>query len=443
MNSEVFAQLSPRELVLRCAIPSMITMVFGSLYSIADGLFVGRFVGEDALAAINLVMPVITIVFAFSNMIATGSSVHISILLGGKDREGASQVFSFSILFILLLSCVLGVLGFGCAEPFIRLLAPRATEQAIQYSIEYLRVYAIFAPLLLVFYATDNYLRVCSKEKLSMTIGIATQILNVVLDILLIAVLRQGVRAAALASCLSMSAGSLITLFLFWGKRLDIYYTTARISWQKFLRILANGSSEFFSNIASSILSLVINLVLLKYGGTTAVAAFSVVMYVDGIVGMLIFGLCEAMQPAISYCYGARLTEKVKALFRCVLLGAIFFSLLSMLFMLFAGKYVAPLFVAPENKELLTVSINAMKIFSFSYLVGWADTCFSSFFTALERPARSLIVSLFGTLIFPVLFLLLLSVRFGLNGVWLAPTVAGFASGILTLGLAVTMKPKR
>ena len=105
-----------------------------------------------------------------------------------------------------------------------------------------------------------------------------------------------------------------------------------------------------------------------------------------------------AMQPAISYCYGARLKEKVKALFRCVLLGAIFFSLLSMLFMLFAGKYVAPLFVAPENKELLTVSINAMKIFSFSYLVGWADTCFSSFFTALERPAHSLIVSLMPTL---------------------------------------------
>ena len=139
-----------------------------------------------------------------------------------------------------------------------------------------------------------------------------TQILNVVLDILLIVVLRQGVRAAALASCLSMSVGSLITLFLFVGKRLDLYYTTARISWQKFLRILANGSSEFFSNIASSILSLVMNLVLLRYGGTTAVAAFSVVMYVDGIVGMLIFGLCEAMQPAISYCYGARLITSVK-----------------------------------------------------------------------------------------------------------------------------------
>lgn len=443
MNSEVFAQLSPRKLVLRCAIPSIITMVFGSLYSIADGLFVGRFVGEDALAAINLVMPVITIVFAFSNMIATGSSVHISILLAEKDREGASQVFSFSIVFILLLSCVLGVLGFGCADPFVRLLAPGATEQAIQCSIEYLRVYAVFAPLLLVFYATDNYLRICSKENLSMVIGIATQILNVVLDIFLIAILRQGVRAAALASCLSMAIGSLITLFLFLGKRLDLYYTTARISWQKFLRILANGSSEFFSNIASSILSLVMNLVLLKYGGTTAVAAFSVVMYVDSIVGMLIFGLCEAMQPAISYCYGARLIEKVKALFRCVLLGAILFSLLSMLFMLLAGKHIAPLFVATENKELLTVSIDAMKIFSFSYLVGWADTCFSSFFTALERPARSLIVSLFGTLIFPILFLLLLSAKFGLNGVWLAPTVAGFASGMLTLCLAATLKLKR
>lgn len=440
MNSEVFAKLSPWRLIFRCAIPSMVTMVFGALYSVADGLFVGRFIGQDALAAVNLIMPVITIVFAFSNMIATGASVQISILLGKKDREGASRIFSFSIKVIILLSCVFGLLWYGFAEPFIRLLSPGADEQAVRYSVEYLRIYAVFSPTLLVFFATDNYLRVCGREKISMWISILSQSLNVVLDAVLIAILGLGIRAAAMTSCVSMALGSAVTLFLFTGKRMDLYYTRKNIPLQQFLRILANGSSEFFSNIAASVMSIVLNLFLLKYGGTTAVAAFSVVMYVDSIVGMLIFGLCDALHPAISYCYGAGLIEKVKALFRRVLLCSIFFSVCSMLFMLLAGKSVAPLFVKPEDTELLEVSINAMKIFSFSYLVGWADMCFSSFFTALERPIRSFIVSLFGTLLFPILFLFILSGMWGLNGVWLMPTIAGFASGILTLLLAVTLK---
>ena len=440
MNSEVFADLPPTKLILRCAVPSMVTMVFGALYSMADGLFVGRFIGQDALAAVNLIMPVITIVFAFSNMIATGSSVQISILLGRKDREGASRVFSFSIKVILLLSCVLGLLGYWKAEPFIRLISPGADANAIQYGVEYLRVYAVFAPLLLVFFATDNYLRVCGKETVSMWIGIVSQLANVVLDAVLIAGLGMGVRAAAATSCVSIAVGSVVTLSLFAGGRMDLYYTGKTIPLKNFLRILANGSSEFFSNIAASVMTVILNLFLLKHGGTTAVAAFSVVMYVDSIVGMLTFGLCDALQPAISYCYGAGLIEKVKAIFKCILLCSIFFSLCSMLFMLFVGQYVAPLFVKPEDTELLKLSISAMKIFAFSYLAGWMDTCFSSFFTALERPARSFIASLFGTLIFPVLFLFALSEIWGLNGVWLMPTVAGFASGMLVLLLAATLK---
>ena len=439
MNSEVFANLPPAKLILRCAVPSMVTMMFGALYSMADGLFVGRFIGQDALAAVNLIMPVITIVFAFSNMIATGSSVQISILLGRKDREGASRVFSFSIKFILLLSCVFGLLGYWGAGPFIRLISPGADAQAIRYSVEYLRMYAAFAPLLLVFFATDNYLRVCGKETISMWIGIVSQLANIVLNAILIAGLGMGIRAAAATSCVSIAAGSVVTLLLFAGNRMDLYFTRKNIPLENFLRILANGSSEFFSNIASSVMSVILNLFLLKYGGT-AVAAFSVVMYVDSIVGMLIFGLCDALQPAISYCYGAGLIEKVKAIFHLILVCSIFFSLCSMLFMLFLGQYVAPLFVKAENTELLELSISAMKIFAFSYLTGWMDTCFSSFFTALERPARSFIVSLFGTLVFPILFLFILSGIWELNGIWLMPAVSGIASGTLTLLLAATLK---
>ena len=443
MDSEIFEKLPPTKLFFRCAVPSMVTMAFASLYQIADGLFVGRFIGGDALAAINLIMPFIMIVFGFANLIATGASVRVSVLLGAKKREEASQIFTFTLKVLFLLSCVLGFLGLVFAEEFVRFLAPGATELAIEYGITYTRVYAAFAPLMLIFHATDNYLRACGKEKLSMWLSIGTQTLNILLDVVLIVFLGQGVWAAAFTSCLSMALGSVITLCLFRGKRMDLYYTKGKIKLSVFLRILANGSSEFFSSISMSIMSIVFNFFLLKYGGTTAVAAFSVIMYVDSFVGMFLFGMADSLQPAISYCYGAGLMDKVKAIFRRIILGAVVLSVASLLFMMFAGQYVAPLFVKPEDTELLKVSIIGMKLFSLSYLTGWVDMCFSSYFTALERPGRSLLTSFFGTLVFPIGALFLLTPTLKLNGVWLSSVTSCTISAVFTILLYLTMNTNK
>jgi len=441
MDSEIFEKLPPTKLFFRCAVPSMVTMAFASLYQIADGLFVGRFIGGDALAAINLIMPIIMIVFGFVNLIATGASVRVSVLLGAKKREEASQIFTFTLKVLFLLSCVLGFLGLVFAEEFVRFLAPGATALAIEYGITYTRVYAAFAPLMLIFHATDNYLRACGKEKLSMWLSIGTQTLNILLDVVLIVFLGQGVWAAAFTSCLSMALGSVVTLCLFRRKRMDLYYTKGKIKLSVFLRILANGSSEFFSSISMSIMSIVFNFFLLKYGGTTAVAAFSVIMYVDSFVGMFLFGMADSLQPAISYCYGAGLMDKVKAIFRRIILGAVVLSVASLLFMMFAGQYVAPLFVKPEDTELLKVSIIGMKLFSLSYLTGWVDMCFSSYFTALERPGRSLLTSFFGTLVFPIGALFLLTPTLKLNGVWLSSVTSCTISAVFTILLYLTMNP--
>lgn len=365
MDSAIFLKLPPTKLFFRCAIPSMISMVFGALYQIADGLFVGRFIGQDALASVNIVTPVLMMVFAFSNMIAVGASVRISVLLGENSREEASRVFSFTVKVIALLSILIGILGLMFARPLVRLLAPGATEQAIAYGVTYVRMYALFAPLVPIFFATDNFLRVCGRMKASMWLGVGSQVLNVVLDGLLIGIFRQGVWAAAFTSCLSMTLGSVVSPWLFRNKRLDLYYTSGRVPAVAFAPILANGSSEFFSNIAMSVMSLAYNFFLLRYGGTTGVAAFSVILYVDSIVGMLVFGMCDAMQPAISYCHGAGLPGKVKALFMRLLLGAAVLSVLALLFMRFAGRYVAPLFVKPEDTELLALSVAGMNIFLF------------------------------------------------------------------------------
>jgi Na+-driven multidrug efflux pump len=189
-----------------------------------------------------------------------------------------------------------------------------------------------------------------------------------------------------------------------------------------------------------SVMSVTYNFFLLQFGGTTAIAAFSVIMYVDSIMGMLVFGMCDAMQPAISYCYGVGNKEKVRALFKRVLIGSIVLSAASMLFMMFVGEFVAPLFIKPTDTTLLTVSITGMKIFSLSYLTGWVDMCFSSYFTAIEPPVRSMVTSFFGTLVFPIAALFVLTPVLALNGIWLSALASCTASALFALMLYLTMK---
>lgn len=439
-ESNIFATTPPTQLFLRCAIPAAVTSAFGALYSVADGIFVGRFIGENALAAVNLMMPVILIVEALSNMVATGASVNISLLLGRGDRENASRFFSFAVKLIIAFSCLVGVLGILFARQFVTLMAPGASDEAVSLAADYLTVYSAFAPLVPMYFATDNFLRVCGKQRFSMIVGVATQVANVIMDFVLIVILHQGVMAAALSSCVAISAGSVVTLLAFRGKRLDVYYTGGRLPARQLGRILANGSSEFLSNIATSVMGMVMNLFLLRYGGTQAVAAFAIVMYVDSVIGMLAFGVCDALQPALSFCYGANMLDRMRAIFRRVLVATVAIAIASFLFMLLVGPYAATIFVKPGDDALLQMSVVAVQLFSFSYLVGWIDLCFSSYFTALDRPVRSLVVSLFGTLVLPIVLLVLLTSQFGLNGVWLSATAAAVASGLLTLILAKTMR---
>ena len=441
MNSNMFIELPARKLFIKCVVPAVITAVFGALYSVIDGIFVGRFLGESALAAVNLIMPIIMIVEAISNMIATGASVNISILLGKQKREEASRVFSFSVKFILLFSCVISVLGFFLARQFVTLIAPGATAEAIRMGAEYLKVFALFGPLIPVYFAMDNYLRVCGKQKLSMLINISTQVINVGLTFEFIVLLHQGVKAAAAASSISIVFGSVVTLILFMGKRMDVHYMRGNIPAVQFFRIIANGSSVLFTNIATSIMSVIMNLFLLRFGGTTAVAAFSIVMYVDSVIGMITFGISDALQPAISYCYGAKATDRVREIFRIILFVTIILSLGVFCLMFLVGPDLAKIFIKPGDTALLAMSVTAVQIFAFSYLVGWIDTCFSSLFTALDMPGRSLMVSIFGTLVFPVAFLFILTAVWDLKGVWLMAPVSALASGILTLILAKTINP--
>ena len=154
-NSLAFETQSPSKLFLHCALPAMCSMVFGALYTIADGIFVGRYVGENALAAVNLAMPLVNISFAIADMIAVGSSVQIAMFLGERNKEAANRIFSFSIKIIFAVSILTGLFFLFFTKPVFMLMG--ANGQALQYAFVYMGVYALFSPVTMVYYAADNY----------------------------------------------------------------------------------------------------------------------------------------------------------------------------------------------------------------------------------------------------------------------------------------------
>lgn len=437
-NSIMFEKLHPTKLFIKCSLPAVLSMLFSGLYAIADGIFVGKCIGSDALAAVNLIMPLIAISFALAELIAVGSSVQLASLLGQKENEKASRTFSVCIKAIVGISVIIGAIFLLWGKPLLMLMGTDGT--ALAYGIEYIRVYGIFAPLIIVYFAIDNYLRICGKQTYSMVLNITTALLNIFFDFLFLVVLKQGVWSAALASCISISVGTVMAFYPFLRNRLELKFVKGTIPIRQFTQLAANGSSEFFANIAGSIFSFILNIVLLSLGGATAVAAMSVVMYAESLAASVIVGICESMQPAISYCQGAGLKKRMYALEKRVLFSAAVLSVLSCLLLRYCGRWIMPFFVKAGDTELLALSIHAMSLYALSYLVNWIDGCLSAFLTALGQVGRSFAVSIMGTLIFPLTGLAVLVPMLGFDGVCLMPLFTGAISAVLAIVLVTTIK---
>lgn len=429
-QNRIFQEMAPAKLFLRCALPNMISMAVVSLYTIADGIFVGHYIGAEALAAINLVMPLIMMSFALSDMVAVGSSVQIAIWLGKGDEKTAGSIFSSSCLFILLSAIIMGTAAYVFAWPLVHFLG--ASGDVASLAVRYMRIYAVFSIFIMHFFAVDNYLRICGKVHYSMAMNVGMALANIFLDWIFIGIMRWGIEAAALASCLSLMVGNFICFYPFFRGKLLLRFTKKLIPMKMVSNIIANGSSEFFNNISGSVCMMIFNAALMSYGNYLAVAAFSIIMYVDSVVKALMFGMADSLQPAISYNFGAENPSRVRAIEKIGQISAFLLSLLVFILMETLGDTLISWF-SNGNTELTSMSVHGMRIFAFSYLLSWCPVLSGSFFTALNRPVFSLITASCNTLIFPVSSLLFLSEFLGLDGIWISSPTAAAGSFILSL----------
>lgn len=426
----LFSQTPPIRLFFLAAIPGALSMLASSLYYTLDGIFVGQFIGATAFAAINLAMPFAIINFSLADLIGVGASVPISIALGRGERKEANNIFTCACLLIHALGVLIGAALFAAAPALIRLMGADGDFAAM--AVQYLRVYALLSPLTTCMFAMDNFLRISGFIRGSLALNILMSVLCAGLELLFLGVLGWGVWAAALAGSLGMGICVLIAYIPFLRGKSVLRFTRPRFSWKLLLRITSCGTPNFLNNVSARITEILMNAILVRLGGAMAVSVYGVLLFVDGLIQPLLYGICDALQPAVGYNWGARKYSRVRAIERCCFIGAAICTMLMMLLVRSVPETVTRLFVPDASPELLALATSALALFSLTYLTRWLGFATQSYMIAIGKPLQAALISTSFSLLFPVLFLILFW-PLGLTGIWLNLPASATLSAILAL----------
>ena len=427
-SNRLYAEMPPVKLFFHAAVPGVISMFSMSIYSIIEGILVGQFVGGAAFAAMNLAMPLIMINFALADMVGVGSAVPISIALGQKDEERASNLFSCAVILIVGAAALMGTIMFTLAPHIIRILG--AEDQVAQLAVTYLRISFALSPFVTLVFAMDNFLRISGFVRGSMLLNLFMSALQIGLLVLFVAVMKMGLVGSALAINAGMALCALIALVPFLLGKSVLKFRKPRFSMAMLRQIVACGSPTFLNNIAGRLFSLVMNSLLIRMGGTNAVAAFSVLMYSSDLVQPMLYGLCDSMQPAIGYNWGAEAYHRVKALAKCVYAATATVSAFALVLMFTFPRHLVSIFVDSSETELLTLSAHALRLFSVEFLFWWFGYTTQSFYNAIQMPKNAAILTLSTAIVFPLIMVVLLW-PLGLDGLWLNQAATYIPVGVI------------
>ncbi len=417
--------------LLKFTFPSIIMMVFTSIYGVVDGLFVSNFAGKSAFAAINLILPYIMMFGTIGIMVGTGGAALVSMTLGAGDHPRANTIFSQLVYFSLICGVAMSVIGIALLRPVSIWMG--AEGEMIELCVQYGR---FTLPAMAAFILQNAFQSLCvaaEKPNLGLGLTVAAGVTNIVLDALFVGVFGWGLIGAAMATSLSQCVGGLVPLLYFSRKNSSLLrLTKAKIEGRVLLRTCTNGSSELMSNLSLSIVNMLYNLQLMKYAGEDGVAAYGVIMYVNFIFIAVFLGYSIGVAPVIGYHHGAENHTELRGVYRksLVIIG-VMALILTVAAELLSGP-LSRIFVS-YDAALLEMTVRAFRIYALSFLVSGISIFGSSFFTALNNGLISAAISFLRTLLFQTAAVLLLPLIFDLEGIWYSILVAELVSAGLTV----------
>lgn len=426
--------------LFRFVLPSIVMMVFTSIYGVVDGLFVSNFAGKTAFASINLIMPFLIILGAMGFMLGTGGTALVSRVLGEGDKEHANKYFSMITLFGILLGVILTVVGVLAMRPMAILLG--ATEAMVDDCVLYGRIVVCFLTSFMLQNMFQSFLIAAERPKFGLLITLAAGVTNMVLDALFVGVFRWGIAGAAIATGISQTVGGVVPLMYFlFSKSSPLRLRWTEFEAQPLLRSCANGSSELMSNISGSLIGMLYNAQLMRFLGEDGVATYGVLMYVQFIFVAIDIGYSIGCAPIISYHYGARNHPELRNL---LMKGLKVMGILGIVMTIAAislSGTLANIFVG-YDATLCELTRHAFHLFSFAFLLAGFNIFLSSFFTALNNGGVSAAISFLRTLVFQAASVILLPMALDVDGLWWAASAAEALAFVVSIGFLLVMKGK-
>ena len=416
--------------LLRFTFPSIAMMIFTSIYSVVDGLFVSNFVGKTPFAALNLVYPVIMILGTLGFMVGTGGSAIVAKTMGEGKPELANQYFSLLVAASAVGGAAISLAGVLLARPIS--LALGAEGEMLEYCVLYARIILAANPFFILQNVFQSFFVSAERPKLGLLVMVGAGLTNIVLDALLVAVFRFGLAGAAAATAVSQAVGGLAPVVYFLRRNSSLLrLVRPRFDGRVLLRTCANGSSELMSNISGSLVNILYNFQLIRLAGEDGVAAYGAIMYVSFIFAAVFIGYSIGSAPVVSYHSGAGHGGELHSL----LVKSLLLTAGAGVAMAAAGAAVsgplARLFVG-YDRELCLLTVRGFRLYALSYLLCGFSIFGSAFFTALNNGLASAAISFLRTLVFQCASVLLLPLLLDVDGIWLAISVAE------ALALAVT-----
>ncbi len=426
--------------LIKFTIPTIIMMIFTSIYGIVDGIFVSNCVGSEAFASVNLIMPALMILGTVGFMIGAGGSALVSKTIGEGKKEKANQYFSMLIYVLAIVGILFTVISAVAIEPMSKLLG--ADENMLTDCVTYGRTLMLFLVPFVLQNSFQSFLIVAEKPTFGLIVSVVIGVLNMVLDFLFMYVLKMGVFGAALATGISQLLGGLIPLTYFIRKNNSpLQLIKTKLELKPILQACANGSSEMLTNLSMSLVNMLYNMQLMKYAGSNGVVAYGIIMYVGFIFVGTYLGYSIGTAPIVGYHYGAGNTDELKSLLKKSLRLIAVTSLIMTCLAELISPLLASIFVS-YDAELLAMTTNAIRLFAISYLISGFNIFASSFFTALNNGGVSAAISFLRTLVFQVTMIFLLPLLLGLNGIWLAVVAAEILAVIVSSAFLIGNRKK-
>lgn len=436
-SKTLFTKIPVLKLFFIASVPGAVSMLASALYQLIDGILVGQVLGDTPFAALNLAMPFVIINFSLADLVGVGSAVPISISLGRKEEKEADNYFTCACLMIVAAGVLIGAVLFLLAVPLLKLMG--AEGELLKLSVQYLRVYALCAPVTTIIFAVDNYLRICGKIRASMLLNIFMSLMTAVLEFVFLYIFRWGIWGAGLATCSGMFICTLIAFHPFFRGKMQLRFCRPKFSRAMIKKIVSCGSPNFLNNIAGRITSILMNFLLLRMGGAQAVSVYGILMYADGFVQPLLYGMCDSLQPAVGYNLGAGNRGRIRSIEKCCYMASAAVSLLSAAVLFFFTDIVICMFVSEPDAGFMEMAHTAVRLFAFTYITRWFSFATQSYMVAVDRPKEAAVISLATALIFPVILIGLLW-PLGLNGIWFNFAGTSLLAGILA---AIILTKKR